>query len=239
MRALPARPIALGALCAALLVGTTGSVAMAADSFRERPPVASSDTLLAQVRTLHAHEGDLAPVVDLLEAVLAADGGHLPPAEAKRLGEAAEKALEEAVAKARETAPAPAAPAPATTPEASDPAATSTATPEAPDASEASDPADDTLLADDTAEGMSDLLDMVREAIGNLTDLLLSDDETDDASAPASLGGLLTEVKDLVDALLDPSAPQASTLPAPASATQVPLLAGLKLPVLPPLLTAP
>ncbi|WP_217142665.1 hypothetical protein [Streptomyces sp. AC627_RSS907] len=248
MPALPARRIALGACCAALLVGITGPAAMAADPVRERTPAASSDTLLVQVKSLDAHAGELAPVVDLLEAVLAANGGHLPPAEAKRLGEAARQAVEKAAAKAREAMAAPAAPAPAATdtPEESDSATTDTDedTDESVSATtpDVSAPADDTLVIETENDLTGDLLDTVRQAVDELLKLLLSDEQGDVAQEPSSLEGLLAEVKELVDALLGPD-PQASTLPAPAdptltATTQVPLLAGIKLPLLAPLLPA-
>ncbi|BFO21637.1 hypothetical protein SHKM778_80250 [Streptomyces sp. KM77-8] len=87
MRALPARRIALGALCAALLAGVTGPAALAADT---RPAPTAP---LAQVRTADAPEHGLTPVVDLLRAVLEADDGRLPAEEARRLGDAALAAL--------------------------------------------------------------------------------------------------------------------------------------------------
>ncbi|GAA2525617.1 MULTISPECIES: hypothetical protein [Streptomyces] len=244
MRALPARRIALGACCAALLLGITGPAATAADPARERTPAASSDALLAQVRSLDADEGELAPVVDLLEAALETDGGHLPPAEARRLGEAAKKALEEADAKALATTAPPAAtdPAPtAATPEVPDPAPTAT-TPEVPDPAptattpEVPDPAEDTLLTDDGTRLTSDLLDAVREVVDSLLELLLSDDEAEAAQVPSAVDDLLAEVQDLVDALIGTADPQVSTLPAPAGTTpvtQVPLLPAVTLPALP------
>ncbi|MDT0612817.1 hypothetical protein [Streptomyces lancefieldiae] len=252
MPALPARRIALGACCAALLVGITGPAAVAADPVRERTPGASSHALLVQVRSLDAHAGELAPVVDLLEAVLAADGGHLSSAEAKRLGEAAREALEEAAAKAREAMAAPGAPAPATT---DTPDESESATTDTPDESESdsattttdtpelSDPSDDTLIIETETDVTSDLLDTVREAVDELLKLLLSDGGEDATQAPSALDGLLAEVKELIDALLGNDDPQVSTLPAPAdpaltATVQVPLLAGLKLPLLTPLLPA-
>ncbi|CAM5451380.1 hypothetical protein [Streptomyces griseomycini] len=242
MRALPARRIALGACCAALLIGITGPAATAAEPARERTPAASSDALLVQVRNLDAHEGELAPVVDLLEAVLGADGGHLPPAEARRLGEAAEDALEAAAAKAQATAPTatatatPTVTAPAGTAAPSDPDPAATATVTTPDVS---DPAEDALLTDDENELTSDLLDAVREVVDSLLELMVSDDEEVVARVPASVDDLLAEVQELVDALTGTADPQVSILPAPAGATpvtQVPLLPAVTLPALPPLL---
>ncbi|XMA37134.1 hypothetical protein O1157_12335 [Streptomyces albogriseolus] len=78
MRALPARRIALGALCAALLATTTGPAAFAADSHPGQDPAVSSAALLARVSHPEAAPGDLAPVADLIKAVLASPDGQLP-----------------------------------------------------------------------------------------------------------------------------------------------------------------
>lgn len=273
MPALPARRLALGACCAALLVGITGPAAMAADPARERTPAASSDTLLVQVRSLHADEGELAPVADLLEAVLAADGGRLSSAEAAKLGAAAKEALQKAAEKARKDTTTPAAPAPATTttPAAPNPDdddtpltdddaddttddttgdATEDATDDADDATDdttTDDAADADANADDAVDDetelSNDLLDTVSDAVDDLMDLVGSDDDA--AQAPSSVDSLLAEVNDLLAVLTGtatapqvstqpaPADPQASTLPAPVEktpASQVPLLAGLKLP---------
>ncbi|MFF4396996.1 hypothetical protein [Streptomyces sp. NPDC001480] len=111
MRALPARRIASGTLCAALLVGVTGPAAMAADPARERSHATSpdaprlrADELLAQVRKLNAFGKDVVPVTDLLNAVLKADHGRLSAAEARRLGDPAKRALAKVVAKAESRA---------------------------------------------------------------------------------------------------------------------------------------
>ncbi|WP_073948626.1 hypothetical protein [Streptomyces kebangsaanensis] len=120
MRVPPARRLASGALCAALLVGVTGPAAMAAAPARERghaaspdAPLPSADALRAQVGKLDAAGGGLTPVTDLLNAALEADGGRLPAAEARKLGDAAERALADSAKKAKKalTAKAPAAPA--------------------------------------------------------------------------------------------------------------------------------
>ncbi|OUC95195.1 hypothetical protein [Streptomyces swartbergensis] len=103
MCALPARRIASSALCAALLVGITGPVAMAADSARGHAHVApaarlpGADTRLAHIAKLNW--GELTPVADLLNAVLRDSNGLLPPAEARKLGAEAKAALAEAAAK--------------------------------------------------------------------------------------------------------------------------------------------
>ncbi|MFI8945211.1 hypothetical protein ACIGO6_01670 [Streptomyces sp. NPDC053750] len=273
MPALPARRLALGACCAALLVGITGPAAMAADPARERTPAASSDTLLVQVRSLHADEGELAPVADLLEAVLAADGGRLSPAEATKLGAAAKEALQKAAEKARKDTATPAAPASAatTTPAAPNPddddtpltdddaddATDDTTDDTTDDADDATDDttddaadadadADDTV--DDETELSNDLLDTVSDAVDDLMELVGSDDDAATTTqAPSSVDSLLAEVNDLLALLTGtaaapqastqpaPADPQASTLPAPAEAapaSQLPLLSGLKLPLL-------
>ncbi|MGX1562900.1 hypothetical protein [Streptomyces sp. NPDC055506] len=113
MRALPARRIASSALCAALLVGITGPVAMAADSARGHGHVASdarlpgADVRLVQIQRINW--GTLTPVADLLNAVLRDNNGRLTAAEAIRLGDAAKAALAEAAAEDAHT-PAPVAP---------------------------------------------------------------------------------------------------------------------------------
>ncbi|MFE0676006.1 hypothetical protein [Streptomyces sp. NPDC058867] len=118
MRALPARRIAVSALCATLLLGIAGPVATAADdSARERThaasraPVPGADALLAQTEALGDLGGVLTPVTDLLEAALKADNGQLPAADAEKLGQAVKDAIAEAAAAAPAAAPAlPAAP---------------------------------------------------------------------------------------------------------------------------------
>ncbi|MFF5366340.1 hypothetical protein [Streptomyces sp. NPDC013187] len=103
MCALSARRIVSGALCAALLVGITGPVAMAAESSRGHGHRAApearlpgADARLAQVGKLNW--GELTPVADLLNAVLRDSDGKLPPAEAARLATAAKAALAESAA---------------------------------------------------------------------------------------------------------------------------------------------
>ncbi|MFC9683215.1 hypothetical protein [Streptomyces sp. NPDC056948] len=114
MRALPARRIAYSALCAALLVGITGPVAMAADPARGHGHVASDARLLpgADVRLVQIGKlnwGTLTPVADLLNAVLHDNNGRLTAAEATKLGDAAKAALAEVAAEDAQT-PAPVAP---------------------------------------------------------------------------------------------------------------------------------
>ncbi|MBO4260321.1 hypothetical protein GRC12_41800, partial [Streptomyces griseorubiginosus] len=119
MRALPARRIASSALCAALLVAVAAPAALAADgaSAREQrvqaaahAPVPGADALLDQVKSLSDLGTVLTPVTDLLNAVLKADNGQLPAADAGTLGKAATDAL------AKVSAAVPAAPATPATP---------------------------------------------------------------------------------------------------------------------------
>ncbi|MFF2849630.1 hypothetical protein ACFVT5_25325 [Streptomyces sp. NPDC058001] len=113
MRALPARRLATTAVCAALLIGTAAPV-FAADGASapgahaaQGAPVPGVDALLAQSRTLNNAGGVLTPVTDLLTAVLKADNGQLPAADAAKLAASAKAAIDAAKA----TAPAPGSPA--------------------------------------------------------------------------------------------------------------------------------
>ncbi|CAL9447769.1 hypothetical protein OG986_11515 [Streptomyces cellulosae] len=93
MRALPARRIAFGALCAALLTTTTGPTALAADAHPGQDPAVSLAARLPQTDTARA---DLTPVTDLARAILSAPDGRLPLTEAQRLATAAREAVERA-----------------------------------------------------------------------------------------------------------------------------------------------
>ncbi|MGV9287623.1 hypothetical protein [Streptomyces sp. NPDC003719] len=244
MRALPARPIALGALCAALLAGITGPVAMAADTnpghtrvLSPIAPVPAVQTLLGEVEYLNARGAELDPVADLLTAVAGSDDDRsLPPAEARKLGEAAKGALDKAAART---------------------SATSAAT---------RAPATELLVPTTGADIIGDALEAVKEAVDGLlgtifsTDGITSTTDTTDtasttdttgsveASAAAdtaaatktSLDHLLAEVSKLVDALTVGD-PEVSVLPAPAtpsttspSSAQAPALPAVTLPALTP-----
>ncbi|MFC8402599.1 hypothetical protein ACPCSL_00685 [Streptomyces griseoincarnatus] len=245
MRALPARRIALGALCAALLVTTTGPAALAAGSHPGQDPAASLAARLPQTETART---DLAPVTDLVHAVLSAPGGQLPLAEAQRLAAAAQEAVARAAA--------------------DDPSSTSvtvvsnSSTPATPALPGATTPTTGVLLPtageDTTPAATTDsLLGAVREALDNLLDLLLpqsdpagadsastattepsgtSTTETDDTSStditesvdgfPAdeavdaaltSTDALLARVDELLAALAGTDVQTATTLPAPAA----------------------
>ncbi|MFI1420290.1 hypothetical protein ACH4VX_20360 [Streptomyces sp. NPDC020731] len=224
MRALPVRRIALGALCAALLAGLTGPAAMAADTAPERDRATSPAALLAQVRAVDTDEPGLAPVVDLLKAVLETDDGSLPSGRAGKLGDAAKDALAQAADED------PVVMTEATTTE------TTTTEPSSSPSVTTTDDTQPTVSGDDlTSEEMAAL----REALDSLLDLLRPDTATDatadadgsTAQEPTLGSELAARVHDLVDALLD-TGPQASTLPAPAAPAQTPLLPGVTLPAL-------
>jgi len=225
MRALPARLIAPGVLCAALLAGVTGP-ARAADTAPEHHRATTSATLLGQVRAIDANEHGLAPVVDLLKAVLEADDGRLPAAEARKLGDAAKHAL----AKAADEDPAPTT---GTT-------ATSSVT-----------TSDDTVVTVTGDELSDEELAALREAVDSLLDLLQSgtatstgtDSDADtgtgtttetDAAEQTDADTNATGTPSLIDALLGRET-QASVLPAPAGTARTPILPGITLPGVAPL----
>ncbi|WP_030418215.1 hypothetical protein [Streptomyces sp. NRRL F-5065] len=99
---LPVRRIATSVLCAGLLTGVCGTAVTAAEGAPpgERPtagapraPLPDRDALRGQAGALSGLGGTLTPVADLLDAVLAADGGRLPAADAERLATAVRDAL--------------------------------------------------------------------------------------------------------------------------------------------------
>ncbi|MGW7077380.1 hypothetical protein [Streptomyces sp. NPDC054866] len=121
MRALPVRRIATTVLCVSLPLGTAGPVVAAESDSPQgsaqeaaRAPVPDADKLLAQVKTLGDAGGVLTPVTDLLTAVLKADNGQLPAADATKLAAPVKDAITKAAAtapKAPETSVAPETPA--------------------------------------------------------------------------------------------------------------------------------
>ncbi|WP_406330125.1 hypothetical protein [Streptomyces sp. NBC_00203] len=210
MPVLPAGRIASSALCAALLVGITGTAAVAADSARERSHTASpdarlpgADALLAQVRKLNILGGELTPVTDLLNAVLKADNGQLPAAEARKLGDAAKGALAKAATKAPATGvlrPAP--------------------------ARRAADPTSDAL------DALEDALAAVEEAVDSLLEAITSGDDSEVLSL---VDDGLTEVDDLITELLDSDLPEPTrsdpaTLPSTSTSTSVSPVSAVTLP---------
>ncbi|GAA2275796.1 hypothetical protein GCM10010415_49250 [Streptomyces atrovirens] len=228
MRALPARRIALGALCAALLAGLAGPAAVAADTDTAHDRAASSAALLAQARTADGDENALAPVVDLLKAVLEKDDGQVSSGEARKLG----AAVKDVLAKAADEDPV--ATTEATTTETT--TETDTTTESSPSAT-TTDDAELTLSGDDLT---SEELTALREALDSLLELLRPDTDADGSTTqePTLGSELAAWAHDLVDALLD-TEPQASTLPAPAAPAQTPLLPGVTFPALTSLLLPP
>ncbi|WP_381565388.1 hypothetical protein [Streptomyces eurythermus] len=104
MRVLPARRLASTVLCASVLAGLTGPVALAADAAGEHGrtasrafvPAAEKERMLAQAEALGRTHPELSPVADLLSRSL--EPGRLPADEARRLGEAAKEAVVKAAA---------------------------------------------------------------------------------------------------------------------------------------------
>ncbi|MEU6495882.1 hypothetical protein AB0D09_29330 [Streptomyces sp. NPDC049097] len=107
MRDLPARRLATTSLCATLVLGMAGPTAVASDHGSSRDviqvteshpptsPVPGADAFLTQVQRVAGADGTVAPVTDLLNAVLAADNGRLSADKAAGLG----KAVKDAIAK--------------------------------------------------------------------------------------------------------------------------------------------
>ncbi|MBZ6250088.1 hypothetical protein KVH27_17060 [Streptomyces olivaceus] len=101
---LPARRIATSALCAGLLIGLSGPAVMAADGdpVRERTraaslaPLPDAEELQGQVGSLAGLGDMLAPVTDMLDAILKADGGRLSATDADKLAAAVKDALAKA-----------------------------------------------------------------------------------------------------------------------------------------------
>ncbi|MEW5354470.1 MULTISPECIES: hypothetical protein [unclassified Streptomyces] len=200
MRSLPARRLAAGALCAALLTGIAGSAAMAADPVREDHPVApqlrqpAADALRAQAGKVRGSADVLTPVTELLNTIAKADKGQLTAAQARQAGEAAKRAVAEAVGRT----PAGSAAAPA----AGSPASAAVT------GQRAADPVSDALAALDKA--IDDLVQAVTNGVGDVQ---------------AVVTDLLTQVAGLVTGLLtavDTPADSASAAPADSSATPSP-----------------
>lgn len=115
MPAFSARRIASSALCAALVLGVTAPVALATDTARDRTqeaaPVTGAEALRSQVQQLNQLGTMVVPITQLMDAVLKAENGQLPPAEANRLRDAAKAAIARTAATmAAATATTPAAP---------------------------------------------------------------------------------------------------------------------------------
>ncbi|MFE5602364.1 hypothetical protein ACFQ8O_24635 [Streptomyces coelicoflavus] len=157
---LPARRIATSTLCAGLLIGLSGPAVMAADGdpVRERThaasraPLPDADELQSQVAGLADLGGVLAPVTDMLTAVLKADNGQLSATDADKLSAAVEAAL--AKADAADTDADDAATTPGTTTPAQPPVVTA---PEAGTDTPVTLPAPVTAQSDDGTAAASDL----------------------------------------------------------------------------------
>ncbi|MER7402563.1 hypothetical protein ABT373_08720 [Streptomyces sp. NPDC000070] len=208
---LPARPIATSALCATLLLGITGSAAVAADSAsapegthaESRAPVPDADELLDQVKALSDLGGVLTPAADLLTAVLKEDDGQLPPSQAAKLG----TGVKDAIAQATEAGPAN-----VTTPDATQqksPAADSPA-PDSPVSNAGTLPAP----AGDRAEVPERLAAEAMAALDKATDELLKAVTSDDsAEVTPAVNGVVARLVDVIAATM-----LGSELPAPTLA---------------------
>ncbi|MEV0111673.1 hypothetical protein AB0H77_00260 [Streptomyces sp. NPDC050844] len=180
MRALPARRIATSVLCASLLLGTAGpAIAAENDSphgsaqAAARAPVPGADALLAQIKTLGDVGGVLTPVTALLDAVLKADNGQLPAAEATKHADAVKAAITAA------TAAAPKAPALPKTP----------AVPEAPAVPKTMSSNDKAAAADLKADAL--------KALQSAVDALLK------AAAGGDVGAVVTAVPVVLTSLVN------------------------------------
>ncbi|MGA5178424.1 hypothetical protein ACPCBF_01425 [Streptomyces pseudogriseolus] len=238
MRALPARRIALGALCAALLTTTTGPTAFAADSLPGQDPAAS---LVARLPQTDAAPADLTPVADLVRAVLSAPDGQLPVAEARRLAAAAREAVDRAANDDPSSTLSTTSTSSTTVTVVSD-----SSTPLTPALPGTAAPATGVLLPTTEEDGTPAVnLGALREAMENLLNVLLpkadqasSTSETSASGTAESTEGtetadgtaatetstaalpstdeLLARVRELLDALTGTAPQTATTLPAPA-----------------------
>ncbi|MFF4710139.1 hypothetical protein ACFY2V_01830 [Streptomyces eurythermus] len=222
MRVLPARRLASTVLCASVLAGLTGPVALAADAAGEHGrtasrafvPAAEKERLLAQAEALGRTHPELSPVADLLSRSL--EAGRLPADEARRLGEAAKEAVVKAAASR------PAQPATGTKPAA--PAAPMTARHAHVGAPMARDVLGDALGALVTA--IENLVKAVTDQAATdeaVTDQTAADQAatTDDSGQQLpSLDGLLSGLLDLLTGLFGGGAGLAGAeLPTPAGTT--------------------
>ncbi|MFB0617557.1 hypothetical protein [Streptomyces sp. AGS-58] len=250
MRDLPARRLASTVVCAAVLVGITGP-AVAADTARGHGghaasrapgPAADRERLLAQVRALGAAGSVLHPVVDLLNRSLAE--GRLPADEARRLGEAAKKAIAKAAEDhAPPTSASPAKPATPTAPASpAEPASPSSpsapASPTSPSSAasasaspQAAAPATAARTDDGKQPSSRDLTDDALSALRTAIDDLVQAVTGDLGQLLSSAGAVVSGLVDLLGTTL-----LGSDMPAP-SIDSLPSLPSL--PVLPSLPAAP
>ncbi|MFJ4472318.1 hypothetical protein ACIP2X_33195 [Streptomyces sp. NPDC089424] len=218
MRGLPARRLASSALCAALVLGIAAPVAVAADhdSARSRTstPVPGAEDLIPQIEYLAGLDPAFAPVADLLDTVLTAEGGQLTEDQATALEDSVQEAIEEFMAEMSATTPSTVTPAPSaapSTPQApSLPAAPSApAVPSAPGTPAAPTPAATlpatsvpatTLPApvDDDIDMPS--ADVTEDTISELEKLI---DELLDAATSGVAGEVVPAATDVITGLLD------------------------------------
>lgn len=229
MRALPARRLAVPALCATLLLGVTAPAALAADVESTRgharsaaAPVPGADALLTQLKGLGDLGGVLKPVTDLLDAALKADNGQLSAEQAAELGKAVRDAIDKAKAAAPATPAVPVTPAVPATPPApavppAPPAANPPAVPAAPSVPAAPQlpvtlPAYDRGLAQPVgrlaADPVTDALTVLQTAVDALLKAVTSGEL---AQVLPAVTGVVTALVKVIAAIL-----VGSGLPAPA-----------------------
>ncbi|MFF3662071.1 hypothetical protein [Streptomyces olivochromogenes] len=247
MRALPARRLASSVLCASLLLGISGPVALAADRDSARghthaaAPVPGADALLAQVKALGGIAGVLAPVTDLLDAALKAENGQLSADQAAKLAQA----VKDAIAKAAAAAPVP----PATTTPALPTLPTLPAVPTLPSVKKSAGAQDDSAVAGDqdnkaprdkgsralTARDLAgDALTALQKAVDTLVAAVTSGDATKVVpAATAVLTGLVNFVVAVVLGGGLPAANLPGLPPLPALPTPALPLPALPTPALP------
>ncbi|WP_327717179.1 hypothetical protein OG381_18450 [Streptomyces sp. NBC_00490] len=234
MRALSARRLASAAVTATLLIGITAPAAVAVDNESQserieeaaKAPLPGVDGLLAQVQTLGSLGSVLAPVTDVLNAVLKADDGQVSPEQATQLLDA----VKAAIAKATAAAPAPVPPptdVPATTTPATPPATTTPTdalplplpVPALPLPADKS--ADDAKAP--SADAVGDALATLQTAVGDLLAAATSGDPT--KVAPAATKVVSSLLNAVVALLLGGGLPLPlpGDLPVPAPPLPVPL----------------
>ncbi|MER6181414.1 hypothetical protein [Streptomyces sp. NPDC001652] len=223
MRAPSARRLASAAVTATLLIGITAPAAVAVDTESKserveeaaKAPLPGVDGLLAQVQTLGNLGSVLAPVIDVLNAVLKADDGQVSPEQATQLLDA----VKAAIAKVTAAAPAP-------VPLPTDPPATTTPTDALPLPVPALPlPADKS--ADDakapSADAVGDALATLQTAVGDLLAAATSGDPT--KVVPAATKVVSSLLNAIVALLLGGGLPLPlpADLPVPVPPLPVPL----------------
>jgi hypothetical protein len=232
MRAPSARRLASAAVTATLLIGITAPAAVAADAESKserieeaaKAPLPGVDGLLAQVQTLGSLGSVLAPVTDVLNAVLKADDGQVSPEQATQLLDTVKAAIAKVTAAAPAPVPLPTDPPATTTP--AIPPVTTTPTDALPLPVPALPlPADKS--ADDakapSAEAVGDALAALQTAVGDLLAAATSGDPT--TVVPAATKVVSSLLNAIVALLLGGGLPLPlpGDLPVPAPPLPVPL----------------